>query len=312
MNWRRSLRLAFIVLTFACATEGLAADVAATGDTRTGDAATAPARRPFEPSEELVYEAEFSKLLLRGINIAEFKFTAGRAPAASVSKVADNAPAVSVVKSANASSADNETAAAPLLFTGDIVSRGWFRKLFGINFHYRVESTVESKSFQIMRTTKLDEQGKRVRTSEAVFDRAADKITWTELDPNNTARPPRVVSSPLADASHDIITAIYFLRTQKLVPGQTFELSISDSGAVYRVPVKVLAEKKRFKSIVGRVAVVRVEIEIFGKGRLIEQDGRMSIWMTNDERHLPIRARFDGDLGTLDINLKSINKNMRL
>ena len=36
---------------------------------------------PFMPSEQLVYEGEFSKLLLRGINIAELRFKAYR-PAA--------------------------------------------------------------------------------------------------------------------------------------------------------------------------------------------------------------------------------------
>src|SRR5689334_4357180 len=33
---------------------------------------------PFAPSEELVYEGEFTKMLLRGIDIAELRFTAQR------------------------------------------------------------------------------------------------------------------------------------------------------------------------------------------------------------------------------------------
>jgi hypothetical protein len=328
--WRRSLLARLVVAAMVCAfistADAHAQRSSALIERRSNNASTAaPATMPFEPSEELVYQAEFSKLVLRGIHIAEFKFTAGRA--ASTSQVnstttssssnnttATNGDAVSP-NNPTAASATNNVAngqgkplPAPLFFTGDIVSRGWFRKLFGINFHYRVESTVEPEGFKILRTNKLDEQGKRVRISEAVFDRAQNSISWTERDPNDVTRPPRVVNSPLQGASHDIITAIYFLRTQTLTHGKTFELMVSDSGRVFRVPARVFAEKKKMKSVVGRVAVVRVDVEMFGEGRLVEDDGRLSIWFTDDARRLPIRARISSDPGTLDITLKSFKK----
>ena len=242
---------------------------------------------PFEPSEELVYEGEFTRLLLRGIKIAEFKFTSARA-------------------ASNAGGAASDRPAAPLLFTGDVVSRGFFRKLFGVNFHYRVESLVEPRSFSVLRTTKLDEQGKRVRTSEAVFDPKEQKVTWTERDPNDPRRDPRVVNSSFEGAAHDIITAIYFLRTQPLTPGQRLELNVSDSGRVFRVPFTVFAEKKALKTAVGRVGVVRVEVGVFGAGRLIEDEGQMTLWLTNDARRLPVRARLSSGYGTIDITLKRV------
>ncbi|HVF56031.1 MAG TPA: DUF3108 domain-containing protein [Pyrinomonadaceae bacterium] len=256
----------------------------------------AAAPLPFEPTEQLVYEGEFSKLLLRGIKIAELRFTAGRTPEA---KTGDATAATDASKSA---------AAATLLFTGDVESKGWFRKLFGINFRFHAESTVAPDSFNIMRTTKTDEQGKRVRTSEAVFDRAGNKIEWTERDPNDAQRPPRVVTSPLEGASHDIISALYFLRTQPLAPGKTFDLVVSDSGAVYHIPAKVVAEKKKMKSVIGKASVVRIDIDLFGEGRPVEGKGKMSLWVTNDDRRLPLRAKLSNDMGTLEINLKSVNK----
>ena len=254
---------------------------------------TAP--MPFEPAEQLVYEGEFSKLLLRGIKIAEMKFTARRAsdvsesivPAASTSEAAQSKP--------------------PLAFTAEIVSKGWFRKLFGINFRYLVKSIVEPASFFILRTTKLDEQGERVRTSEAIFDRTQNKVAWTERDPKDATRAPKVVNSPLGGAAHDIISAIYFLRTQPLTPGKTFDLIISDSGAVYHVPTKVFAEPKTMKSLLGKVRVVRVDLELFGEGRLVDGDGKMSLWITDDARRIPVRAHINSNLGTLDIKLKKIS-----
>ena len=197
--------------------------------------------------------------------------------------------------------------ATPLLFTGNIESKGWFRKLFGINFKYHVESTVDANSFAVLRTTKLDEQGKRVRTSEAVFDRKENKVEWTERDPRDASREARVVTASLDGAlPHDIISAIYFLRTQPLKPGKTFDLTVSDSGRVYRVPATVFAEKKKIKTVVGKVSVVRVDVGLFGEGRPVGGNGRMSLWMTDDARHLPVRARLSNDLGTLDITLKKV------
>ena len=282
---------------------------------------------PFEPVEQLVYEAEFSKLLLRGIKIAEFKFTATRATAEAAGAARSAVPELPATLSGASSEATPErsaantpqatvsvapaspsakAAAAPLLFVGDLESKGWFRKLFGINFHFRVESTVEPESFAVLRTTKLDQQGKRVRTSEAVFDRAGDKIAWTERDPNDPQRAPRVVTNPLGGAMHDIISAIYFLRTQPLTPGRTFDLVLSDSGQVYHVPARVSNETKTMKSPLGRVSVVRVDIELFGAQRPVQGKGQMSMWVTNDARRLPVRARLSSDLGTLDISLKSL------
>jgi hypothetical protein len=252
----------------------------------------ASANLPFEPTEELIYEGTFSKLLLRGIKIAELRFTAGRAqmPLAAT---------------------DEQTKAktvAPLFFTSDIESKGWFRKLFGINFRYHVESTVEPSSFSVLRTSKVDEQGKRVRTSEAVFDPNAKMVEYTERDPNNAQRPPRVATAALDGTTHDVISAIYFLRTQQLTPGRSFDLAVSDSGRVFRVPTTVTLEKKKQKTVLGKVQVVRLDVGMFGEGRPIEEEGKMSLWVTADNRRIPVRAKLSHNVGTLEIKLTKVNK----
>ena len=258
---------------------------------------------PFEHAEQLVYEGEFSKLMLRGIKIAEFRFTARRA-----SNVDSVTPESATTTTAAVSREPGTNGDAPLVFVGDVQSRGWFRKLFGINFHYLVKSTVEPTSHSILRTTKLDEQGERLRTSEAIFDRVQNKVEWVERDPRDPTRPPRIVNAPLNGAAHDLISVIYYLRTQTLTPGQSFALKVSDSGSVYDVPATVFAEPKKMKSILGRVRVVRVGIELFGKERLVDREGTMSIWVTDDARHIPIRARISTDFGTLDITLKKMSR----
>ena len=267
-----------------CATLALPlAHVSARGDRH--DASARPTPLPFEPAEELIYVGEFSKLLFRGIEIAEFRFTAVRA----------NAPTV-----ADGASTTN------LVFKGDVNAKGWFRKLFGVDFHYNMESTVEPQTFRVLRTTKLDEQGKRVRASETVFDRTQNLLTWTERNPNDPAAAPRVVKRPLGGAMHDFLSAIYYLRTQTLTPGQSLEVVMSDAGEVFRIPVRAV-ERKRMKTVLGKVQTLRVDIGLFGNDRLIRgREGNMTLWLTDDARRIPVRAHLDTDIGALDIKLKKV------
>jgi hypothetical protein len=284
---RKFLTLAAAITFFAATLPALSVVDAK----RAPDAPLVAKPLPFEPDEELYYQADFSKLMLRGIEIAEFHFTAGRAPA-----TAD----------AHSPARVSPAAANNLVFKGDARAKGWFRKLFGLDFHYTHESVVDPANFLILRTTKLDEQGKRVRASVAEFDRKSDRVTWTERNPNDANATPRVVTGTLRDAAHDFISALYFLRTQPLAPGQNLELVISDSGLPYRIPVKVV-ERKPLKTVVGRVQTLRLVIGVFGEGRLIDdRSGEMTLWLTDDARRLPVRARIDTDLGTLDIKLKKV------
>ncbi|MDT4955173.1 MAG: hypothetical protein QOJ02_3311 [Acidobacteriota bacterium] len=242
------------------------------------------ARLPFDSPEELVYEGEFSRSLLRGINVAELRFTANRAQVSAQPSNGTTAPTV-------------------LRFSMDAVTKGILRKLFGLNYHQRVESTVEPATFSVLQTTKLDEQGKRKRTSEAVFDKNAGKVVWTERDPNDPTREPRVVTSPASGAVQDIASAFYYLRTQPLELGKNLEVLVSDSGQVYHIPV-IVSERKRMKTVLGEVQTLKVEPDIFGDNRLLRGKGKLAIWFTDDARHIPVRARINNELGTLDIKLK--------
>ncbi|HEU4767758.1 MAG TPA: DUF3108 domain-containing protein, partial [Pyrinomonadaceae bacterium] len=193
-----------------------------------------------------------------------------------------------------------------LTFTADIASKGFFARLFNLKFRERVESTVEPISFTVERTTILDEQGKRVRETESTFDRTKGRMTWTLRDPNNPDAEPRQKITDFSGQLQDVLSAIYYIRTQRLEVGKTFDIFIGDGGNVYTIPVKV-HEKKRMKTVVGRVDVLRVTPGLFGPGRLIdEEQGEFSLWVTADARHIPVGGRIETDYGTFDIKLKRV------
>lgn len=249
--------------------------------------------RSFENGEELVYVAELSRSLLRRIDVAEFRFTAQKE--------------VLPTKSETGST----RAAYTLKLTGDVTSRGFFTRLFNLRFREHIESTVDPASFTVQKTRRLDEHGKRTRISEAVYDHAKGTVSWTERDPNNPDSSPRVVSNPFIGQIQDVVSAIYYLRTQPLEVGKTFEVTISNSGRVYQVPVRVV-EKRRLKTVLGRVETFQVDPLVFGENRLIRGQGQFSIWLVNDSKRIPAKARIKTEYGTFDITLKKVIHNQTL
>ena len=194
-----------------------------------------------------------------------------------------------------------------LVIDAQAVSKGTLLKLFRYSFLQQYASTVDVSSFKIMRTTKHDVQKERVRDGEAIFDYGERRVTYVETDPKDKMRPPRRIASEITDPVYDMISAIYAVRLMPLAVGKKMELTVSDSGLIYKVPIAVVAREQQ-KTKIGRVWTFRVEPEIFGPGRLIEQKGKMTIWMTDDVRHIPVRAEIDTQFGQIEVKLKSYVK----
>ena len=233
---------------------------------------------PFERGEELIYQAEFTRGLLRGVDVAEFHF---KSTTEHVARGADDA----VV----------------LHLTGDVVSKGLFPRIAGFKFHQHVESTADVEPFRALHTDKIEEQGKRSRVLEAVFDHKTHKVLWSERSPS-----PQSGAFDFTEPIQDVLTVIYYLRTQKLEAGKSFDVPVTDAGRVFRMSVTAF-EEKEIDTVLGKVTAIRVEPALFGDTSLVRARGHLSIWITKDDRHLPVRAQLKVDLGTFDIKLKRVS-----
>ncbi len=225
--------------------------------------------------ETLTYEGKVSRLRI-GVSVAELTFKAMAPP-------------------------DSDQ----LFVKTDAVSKGTLLKIFRYSFVQNYESAIDLTNFRIIKTVKHDVQKDRVRDSEALFDYSEKRVTWVETDPKDKNRPPRRIASEIGVEMHDMVSAIYAVRLQPLVVGKRFDISVSDSGLVYQVPVVVTGREQQ-KTAIGKVWCFRIEPEIFGRGRLIEQKGKMVIWMTEDSRRIPVRSQIDSQYGKIDIKLRSV------
>ena len=232
---------------------------------------------PFERGEELIYQAELTRGLLRGVDVAEFHF---KSIPENVARGAGD-PVV-------------------LHLTGDVFSKGLFPRIAGFKFHQHVESKADVEPFTALHTDKIEESGKRSRVLEAEFNHETRKVIWREKSPN-----PQGGAFDFEEPIQDVLTVIYYLRTQKLEVGKSFEVPVTDAGKVFRMAVTA-KEEKEIDTVLGKVKAVRVEPALFGDSSLVRARGQLSIWITQDERHLPVRAQLKVDLGTFDIKLKRV------
>lgn len=238
-----------------------------------------PDQMPFKSGETLTYEAKISKII-RGIAVADLNFTIAKSPASE-----------------------------SYLVRADAKSKGTLLKIARYSFSQELESTIGANEFRILKTTKHDVQKDRIRNSQADFDYSQKRVTYTETDPREPMRPPRRIASELGGVTHDLVSAIYSLRLLPLKVGGSYEVAVSDSGLVYEIPVRVTASEKQ-KTIFGNVMCFRLEPDIFGSGRLIENEGSMIIWITDDARRIPVRSQVNASIGKVEIRLRSA-KNLK-
>ena len=234
-----------------------------------------PAPLPFAAGEQLNYEAKLNKSLLRGLEIADLSF-----------KVSQTSPSQDIIVNATAR------------------SKGTLTRLFRFSFLQEIASTFDEGVDRVSHSTKRDVQKERVRESRSVFDYGTRQVIYTEIDPNDAMRAPRRIASTIPDQTHDLISAIYKLRTLPLAVGKKFKITVSDSGLVYEIPVAVAAREIQ-KTAIGRVNCFRIVPEVFGTGRIIESEGSLTIWITDDARRIPVRARVNSNVGRIEIRISS-------
>jgi hypothetical protein len=229
---------------------------------------------PFGVGETLVYEGKFSKII-RGIAVAEMTFSVENAP--------------------------NRK---DFLIRAEARSKGTLIKLFRYSFLQEISSTIDADEFRALKTVKHDVQKDRVRDSQAYFDYKDKRVTYTEVNPKEPMRPPRIIASEIKHKTHDIISGIYSLRMLPLAVGENSEIMVSDSGLVYKIPVRVTRRELQ-KTVLGKIWCFRVEPDVFGDNRFIEGKGSMIIWITDDARRLPVRSQINSNIGRIEVKLKS-------
>jgi hypothetical protein len=232
---------------------------------------------PFKIGETLTYEVSFSKLIFSG-TIGELKL--------SVSNPIDS-PKTDMLE-----------------LKADATSKGFFPALFGVKVRDRYITLVNANDFGIHSSTKLVEEGKVRREQKSIVDREAGRVTFTDRDLANEKNEPRVKEKASPSWILDLLSAIYYVRTQPLKEGDVIPVPISDGGEVYNIEV-VAGKREELKAGSGKIKAIQLNAKVFD-GRYVKRTGEMLVWITDDEKRIPLRARVKTSGYTITVDLKNM------
>jgi hypothetical protein len=158
-----------------------------------------------------------------------------------------------------------------------------------------VESYVDMEGLFTWRFEKRLKEGKYRADRFEEYDQRRN-LVYTKKD---------TVSIP--PYTQDILSSFYYARTVPLKIGKSFPVDNFADGKVY--PLKILVhDKDRVKVPAGRFDCIVVEPVLEGEG-LFNQNGRMAIWLTNDERRIPVLMKSKVLVGSIEARLTSIKTN---
>jgi hypothetical protein len=154
-------------------------------------------------------------------------------------------------------------------------------------------SWVDPRTFQTLRFEKHTVEGKRVRDELIEFDYPR-KLAIRDGKP-----------TPISEDTLDSLSSVYYIRLLDLAPGQSIQLTVV-SKRMFPLSVVVLG-REIVTTPAGTFRTIRVEPRstsegIIGKGR------NLVLWLTDDERKMPVQLKSKLKVGTLLGKLRAVEK----
>ena len=176
-----------------------------------------------------------------------------------------------------------------VLFT--VNSTPTFSWIFKVEDRY--ETILDKEGLFPWRFSQKVREGKYSRDFEAVFDQQ-----------NHVARAEQK-EYPIPPYVHDIVSAFYFARTldySTFRPGQKHQLFNFYKDTTYPLAIKFLGYQ-RLDVDAGKFDCVVIE-PLIREGGLFKSEGRIIIWLSNDERRIPIKVSTKVAIGSIDAELR--------
>ncbi len=164
-------------------------------------------------------------------------------------------------------------------------------------FFYKVDDRYE---------TLIDRNGifpwhfsQRLREGKYKYDYAAD------FDQLNNVAVTKNGRFPIPPYVHDVVSALFYTRTlefSKCRPGEKIHLQNFYKDSTYQLAVKFLGHQQ-VSVDAGTFNCVVIEPLIM-EGGLFKSEGRIIIWLTNDDRRIPVKVSTKVVVGSIDAELR--------
>jgi hypothetical protein len=107
--------------------------------------------------------------------------------------------------------------------------------------------------------------------------------------------------APISPGAFDVLAAFYRVRTMPLQPGQRFFLESHDNRRNFPLRVTVL-RRERVETPAGTFDCLVVEPTL-RSGAFFKNEGKLTIWLTDDDRRMPVLMRSKLPIGAISVEL---------
>ena len=135
-------------------------------------------------------------------------------------------------------------------------------------------------------------EGEFRRNVEVRFDQAAHVATYTDGR-----------RYPISPDVHDVLSATFKMRTIELLPGTSTHLSVHSSRKDYDLEV-IVQGRETITVPAGTFDCYVVEPIFMGEG-LFQYEGKLTFWVSADERRVPVQIKTKVKVGAINAVLKS-------
>jgi hypothetical protein len=189
-----------------------------------------------------------------------------------------------------------------ILFTAR--SSGTLVKLAGISIDDTFEFTTDAETFCTYAVSKREREGQRMRDIEVLYLPEGKKLHLREVDVSTI--PPRVLRDSdvegIPPCVKDLFSALYSLRRNKLSAETVSRVVVGDNQHIKEVEVKV-EKRLQVSTPAGNFDTWQVNT-ISLIGGLFKGGGQFRMWLSDDNRKLPVRFEAKVNLGKVTGSLK--------
>jgi hypothetical protein len=146
-------------------------------------------------------------------------------------------------------------------------------------------------------------ESSRQREARVTYDSERGKASYLERDLRKNANVD-ALEIDIPACTHDIVGGLYSLRAMRIEAGGSAEIPMSDG----KKSVTARVEAQRQETVTtpaGRFKTIRYEAFLFNNV-LYRRGGTLQIWLTDDDRRLPVqvRLRLQFPIGAITLQLE--------
>jgi hypothetical protein len=142
-------------------------------------------------------------------------------------------------------------------------------------------------------------EGSHRRDREIIFDQKNLKAQYIDHIGGGKA------TLDILQNTYDAYSSFFYVRTLKLEVGKSVFVNILDNKKLWNVEVQVV-KKEILHTILGEIKTIQVRPIMKSEG-IFDRKGAIDIWVTDDDKRIPVRMKTKVKIGSVTATLVKLN-----